>query len=110
MTDCNSPLRQPSLYEQQCCCPSNIGKNYKLKKGKTIEIVVCPLNISESCQNEGIYMFSFSMHSIYYTDCDTDFCYTDCKKWYANGYTTGGVYTINPDEETPFEVSVSIII
>ena len=50
------------------------------------------------------------MHSIYYTDCDTDFCYIDCKKWYANGYTTSGVYTINPDEGTPFEVCVSIII
>ena len=46
----------------------------------------------------------------YYTDCDTDFCYIDCKKWYANGYTRSGVYTINPDEGTPFEVSVSIII
>ena len=56
MTDCNSPLSQSSLYEQVCCCPCNIGKNYKLKKGKTIEIVVCPLNISESCQNEGIYV------------------------------------------------------
>ena len=31
MTDCNSPLRQPSLYEQ-VCCPCNIGKNSKLKK------------------------------------------------------------------------------
>ena len=56
MTDCNSPLRQPSLYEQQCCCPCNIGKNFKLKKDKIIEIVICPPNIPESCQNEGNYV------------------------------------------------------
>ena len=35
--------------------------------------------------------------------------YTDCKEWFMNGNTTSGVYTINPDEGTPFEVSVSII-
>ena len=56
MTDCNSPLSQSSQYEQVCCCSCNIGKNYKLEKGKTIEIVVCPRNIPESCQNEGIYI------------------------------------------------------
>ena len=31
--------------------------------------------------------------------------YTDCKEWFMNGNTTSGVYTINPDEGTPFEVS-----
>ena len=34
---------------------------------------------------------------------------TDCKEWFTNGSTTSGVYTINPDEGIPFEVSVSII-
>ena len=52
MTDCNSPLRQPSLYEQVCCCPCNIGKNFRLKKDKIIKIVMCPPNIPDSCQNE----------------------------------------------------------
>ena len=28
----------------------------------------------------------------------------DCKSWFQRGYTTSGVYTINPDGETPFEV------
>ena len=36
--------------------------------------------------------------------------YTDCKEWYANGSTTSGVYTINPDEGTPFEVSVLVVL
>ena len=29
----------------------------------------------------------------------------DCKDWYNNGNTTSGVYTVNPDGGTPFEVS-----
>ena len=28
----------------------------------------------------------------------------DCKSWFDEGYNTSGVYTINPDGETPFEV------
>ena len=28
----------------------------------------------------------------------------DCKSWFKGGYATSGVYTINPDEQTPFEV------
>ena len=30
---------------------------------------------------------------------------TDCKDWYSNGSTTSGLYNINPDGGTPFEVS-----
>ena len=30
--------------------------------------------------------------------------YQDCKSWFDEGYNTSGVYTINPDEKTPFEV------
>ena len=30
--------------------------------------------------------------------------YTDCKSWFDEGYNTSGVYTINADELTPFEV------
>ena len=30
--------------------------------------------------------------------------YKDCKSWFDEGYNTSGVYTINPDEQTPFEV------
>ena len=28
----------------------------------------------------------------------------DCKSWFNEGYNINGVYTINPDEQTPFEV------
>ena len=28
----------------------------------------------------------------------------DCMGWYHEGYTFSGVYTIIPDERTPFEV------
>ena len=30
--------------------------------------------------------------------------YKGCKSWFEAGNTTSGVYTINPDEQTPFEV------
>ena len=55
MTDRNSSLHKPSLYEQICCHPCNIGKNFKLKKDKTIEIIMCSPSIPESCliQYEG---------------------------------------------------------
>ena len=36
--------------------------------------------------------------------------YNDCKEWFKNGCTTSGVYIIYPDEETPFEVSILIIL
>ena len=29
----------------------------------------------------------------------------DFKSWFDEGYNINGVYTINPDEQTPFEVS-----
>ena len=60
MTDCNSPLHQPSLYEQVCCCPCNIGKSFTLKKDKITEIVMCPPNILDSCQYEGNIYISVS--------------------------------------------------
>ena len=28
----------------------------------------------------------------------------DCKSWFNAGNTSDGVYTVNPDEKTPFEV------
>ena len=113
MTDCNSPLRQPSLYEQVCCCPCNIGKNFKLKEDKITEIVMCPPNIPDSCPYEGNVYISVAICIIYWyyqMNVDLECCKTDCKEWFMNGNTTSGVYTINPDEATPFEVSVSIII
>ena len=42
-------------------------------------------------------------------DLECDNSKTDCKEWFMNGNTISGVYTINPDEGTPFEVSVLII-
>ena len=49
MTDRNSTLHKPSLYEQVCCHPCNIGKNFKLKKDRTIEIIICSPSIPDSC-------------------------------------------------------------
>ena len=109
MTDCNSPLHKPSLYEQVCCCPCNIGKNFKLKEDKIIEIVMCPPNIPDSCQYEGNVYISVTICIIYWfykmnVDLECDNSKTDCKEWFMNGNTISGVYTINPDEVTPFEV------
>ena len=53
MTDCNSPFREPSLYEQVCCNQNNTGKTFKQKVGKTVTIILCPLTIPDSCQQQG---------------------------------------------------------
>ena len=37
-------------------------------------------------------------------------CKIDCKEWFMNGNTTSGVYTITPDEGTPFEVKCIICL
>ena len=42
--------------------------------------------------------------------CGQLFCIElkDCKSWLEAGSRTSGVYTINPDEQTPFEVRGNI--
>ena len=56
-------------------------------------------------------MFSFPMHSSkYIIQIVTLIFATLTVKWFMNGNTTSGVYTINPDEGTPFKVCASIII
>ena len=52
MTDCNSPLRQPSLYEQQCCNQNKVGKSFKFNDNNRLKIIICPDEIPVSC-NEG---------------------------------------------------------
>ena len=47
MIDSNSPLRQPSLYEQQCCNQNNVGKSFKFNENK---IIMCPNEIPVSCE------------------------------------------------------------
>ena len=53
MTDCNSPFREPSLYEQVCCNQNNTGKTFKQRMDKTVTIILCPLTIPDSCQQQG---------------------------------------------------------
>ena len=53
MTDCNSPFREPSLYEQVCCNQNNTGKTFKQRVDKTVTIILCPLTIPDSCQQQG---------------------------------------------------------
>ena len=50
MTDSNSPLRQPSLYEQQCCNQNNVGKSFKFNDNNRLEIIMCPDEIPVSCE------------------------------------------------------------
>ena len=50
MTDCNIPLRQPSLYEQQCCNQNNVGKSFKFNENNRLKIIICPDEIPVSCE------------------------------------------------------------
>ena len=50
MTDSNSPLRQPSLYEQVCCNQNNVRKSFKFNENNVLKIIICPDETPESCE------------------------------------------------------------
>ena len=69
--------------------------------------ITCPDDIPVSCEKgkRNYHLHNDHFCCIY---LNPEPYYTDCKELYANGSTSSGVYTINPDEGTPFEVSVYI--
>ena len=56
MTDSNSPLCQPSLYEQKCCNQNNVGKSFKFNENNRLKIIMCPDEIPVSCE-EGMRIY-----------------------------------------------------
>ena len=45
----------------------------------------------------------FPVHQVMYA-IQMQSLFKDCKSWFDEGYNTSGVYTISPDEQTPFGV------
>ena len=82
MTDCTGYKHEPSLYIRVCCNSSNLGQTIRMREGRVKTIMVCP-------------------------DVRPHACYpvSDCNSLFETGNTTSGVYTVNPDGGTPFEVS-----
>ena len=63
MTDCNSPLHQPSLYEQVCCNQSNVGKSFKFNKNNRLKIIMSQDEIPVSCE-EGKRNYNLIKHDL----------------------------------------------
>ena len=84
-----------SLYLRVCCEISNLGQTVTIK-GNGTKYILCPKRLPKSCPAQGIFM---CMHIVIINNN-----LGDCQSWYKGGYTASDVYTINPDEQNPFEV------
>ena len=88
MSDCNSQ-RQPSLYEQHCCNPDNIGNTFKIEKGNQLTFIICPSYLPTSC----FQFYKSSCADIYKTN-------PDVKSGYYNiTLTNGSIATVYCDME-----------
>ena len=67
-----------------------------MQKGRK-KIVVCPSVLPTTCQSKCSICFSEMTILIEYRD-------QNCKTWYESGYIISGIYPINPDGGTSFEV------
>ncbi|XP_019854696.1 PREDICTED: fibrinogen C domain-containing protein 1-like [Amphimedon queenslandica] len=70
-----------ALYLRVCCNSSNLGQSATTKDHGINRYIPCPKVLPKSCP-----------------------ALPNCKDWYNNGNTTSGVYIVNPDGGTPFEV------
>uniref|UniRef100_A0A1X7UN41 Fibrinogen C-terminal domain-containing protein n=1 Tax=Amphimedon queenslandica TaxID=400682 RepID=A0A1X7UN41_AMPQE len=73
---------EPSLYIRTCCNSSNLGQAFSIQETGITQYIFCP--------------------NVYPKSCPKDI--SDCKSLFEDGNTTSGVYTVNPDGGTPFEV------
>ena len=88
MSDCNSQ-RQPSLYEQHCCNPDNIGNTFKIEKGNQLTFIICPSYLPASC----LQFYTSSCADIYKAN-------PDAKSGYYNiTLTNGSIVTVYCDME-----------
>uniref|UniRef100_A0A1X7T309 Fibrinogen C-terminal domain-containing protein n=1 Tax=Amphimedon queenslandica TaxID=400682 RepID=A0A1X7T309_AMPQE len=83
MADCTGYKHEPSLYLRVCCIISNIGQTICMREGIRKTIMVCPDVRPQACPPPDN---------------------RDCKSLFEDGNTTSGVYTVNPDGGTRFEV------
>ena len=86
---------QPSLFMRTCCISSNLGQAFSIQETGITQYIFCPNEYPKSClKGTAIIVKVFN-------SCIID----DCKSLLEDGYTTSGVYIVNPDGGTPFEVS-----
>ena len=86
---------QPSLYLRVCCISSNLGQTVTIRGIGTTRYILCPKVQPKSCLKGTTIIVEV------FNSCIID----DCKSLLEDGYTTSGVYIVNPDGGTPFEVS-----
>ena len=87
----------PSLYLRVCCVNSNLEQTVHMRENNREKIIICPPVRPHSCQ-----ALPGNLNSINTVIMILNL--VDCKSWFDEGYNTSGVYTVNPDEQTPFEV------
>uniref|UniRef100_A0A1X7ULS4 Fibrinogen C-terminal domain-containing protein n=1 Tax=Amphimedon queenslandica TaxID=400682 RepID=A0A1X7ULS4_AMPQE len=82
-TDCpNTGSGGLSLYLRVCCVVSNLGQSVTIREPGANKYILCPKIRPKSCPSD----------------------LSDCKSLFEDGNNASGVYTINPDGGTPFEV------
>ena len=86
-----------SLYLRVCCVNSNLGQTVHMRENNSNKHILCPSVRPRSCLPGKLYSVKCIIVILNLVD-------KDCKTWFEAGNTTSGVYTINPDEQTPFEV------
>jgi len=96
MADCTGYKHEPSLYIRVCCNRSNLGQAFSIKENGITKYIFCPNVYPKSCpKGTAIIVEVFNPYIIG----------SDCKSLFEDGNTTSGVYNVNPDGGTPFEVS-----
>ena len=51
-----------------------------------------------------------SSFTVYFFSAETQAIYTDCKRALEHGHTSSGIFTVNPDNQEPFNVSKNNIL
>ena len=96
MADCTGYKHEPSLYIRVCCNSSNLGQTVTIRGIGITRYILCPKVYPKSCPKGTAIIVEV------FNSCIIG---SDCKSFYEYGFTTSGVYTVNPDGGTPFEVS-----
>ena len=104
-----------SLYLRVCCNSSNLGQSVTITDTGINRYILCPKVLPKSCPGKLInYYYYYSLllsliaksESIVAAVTNSS---SPCMKLLQEGYNTSGVYTVNPDERAPFNVSDSTI-
>ena len=88
---------EPSLYIRTCCIISNLGQAFSVKETGITQYILCPNEYPKSCTT-GTAIIVEVLNT-----CIIDI--SDCQSFFEDGFDISGVYTVNPDGGTPFEVS-----